>query len=408
MSASSPALEGLREGLPEGTKCLGASCVAGPVGRIFPPRQLAAALALGSIALVILGLQPQLLGAMAAAGRLDATSVGLAATAELVSLGTCTALAALLVPSTAPAAWIGALAALGQALAMVATPHLAGAQVIVARALAGSCEGVMLWLAVGLITRSRDPERWSGVFFVCQTGLQLAMATLFSLLVLPRWGVAGAWQVLALLAFLGAGVALGAPLRLSPLRAQGETVRIVPSHLFALAGVGLHMAFLVTLWVYLHPLALAEGLRARVPETAVAAALGAQVLGGALATVLGPRWPLLPTLAGVGLLNLAILALLGLAPGAGAFTAAIALFGGAWLFVMPFHVRFLIAIDPSRRVALGLPTAQLAGSSLGPLLAALLVAGHPVGAVLWLAGTLLLAGTGLVLALGRTLERTTS
>jgi hypothetical protein len=72
------------------------------------------------------------------------------------------------------------------------------------------------------------------------------------------------------------------------------------------------------------------------------------------------------------------------------FIAATAAFGFLWLFAMPFQIPVLIAADPSRRSAELVGGAQLAGASLGPLLAARLVSDGDVDYVLSL-GTVTLA-----------------
>ena len=52
-----------------------------------PPRQVQAALLLGSLALLILGLQPLLLGELFTSGRASLDGLGLVAMGEIVALG---------------------------------------------------------------------------------------------------------------------------------------------------------------------------------------------------------------------------------------------------------------------------------------------------------------------------------
>lgn len=49
------------------------------------------------------------------------------------------------------------------------------------------------------------------------------------------------------------------------------------------------------------------------------------------------------------------------------------MFGFLWLFSLPFMVPMVIAADPTRRAAVLVGGAELAGGSLGPLLASFVV-----------------------------------
>ena len=100
--------------------------------------------------------------------------------------------------------------------------------------------------------------------------------------------------------------------------------------------------------------------------------LAMQVLGAVAATVLADRIAARATIVVVALANLIILAALAWGP-VGAFLPATALFGFLWMFVLPFQIPLVIAADPTRRAAALIGGAQLTGSSLGPLTAAMLV-----------------------------------
>jgi MFS transporter, DHA1 family, inner membrane transport protein len=105
-----------------------------------------------------------------------------------------------------------------------------------------------------------------------------------------------------------------------------------------------------------------------------------QVIGGSVAAMVVRRWRLGPTLA----FSAMVIVVIGLAihrlaaPNPWGFAALCAVFGFAWLFQMPFHIRLAFDIDPRGRIALLVPAAQLLGSGFGPLAASFSVHGDDV------------------------------
>ncbi|OYX68017.1 MAG: hypothetical protein B7Y81_17960 [Caulobacter sp. 32-67-35] len=331
-----------------------------PLAVTSPPRHEAAvSQGIGVVALLIAGLQPVILGALEREGRLSTAEIGLTATVELMALGVACGLAAAFLKPTHIRLKI-ALACLAHAGAMLATTLASGAEVILARGVAGACAGVMLWLAIGVIARSSRPERASGVFVTVQTFAQLVLAAALPALVMGRWGVNGALVSLAVISLLAAGAALAGPDRFSVLpKPEGGGGKLGAAPLGGLLAVFLYMAFIVALWVYLEPLAAQAGLSPREAGLAVALALGLQVLGGAAATLVGDR-------------------------------------GFLWLFALPFQTLLLIRLDPTRRAAMQLGAAQLLGSSAGPLAASLVVGDGEVGRALALSAVCLTAALALI------------
>ena len=55
------------------------------------------------------------------------------------------------------------------------------------------------------------------------------------------------------------------------------------------------------------------------------------------------------------------------------FVGICAVFGFVWMFLMPFHVRLALRVDPSGRLAVFGAGLQLLGSALGPLVASVVV-----------------------------------
>jgi hypothetical protein len=361
----------------------------------FTPLETSVVLFAGVIGVLILGLQPVLLGALVDEHRLSLPELGEVATLELLTMAAAASLAgARLRPERLRL--VAVLAGLGLAVCDAATIRCHGSGILALRALAGIPSGILMWITAGMITRSALPHRWSAVYLTVQTLAQFICSTAFSESVIPRFGVNGALLVLAA---LGASTALTAPLlprRYLPLpHVAGSTPRTSGRGLAALGAIVIYMAFIQGVWVYMEPLAHQLGFSARVAGIAASVCLGMQVVGGAAATWFAGRLRYFPTFVVVSAFNLAILGLLASHPGTAIFLAGWALYGLLWLFVMPFQVPLTIEADPTRRAAMQIVSAGLLGSSLGPWLASLLVSetdaqgGLALGAS-WVVGSLII------------------
>lgn len=357
------------------------------------------ALGVGVTALLIAGLQPVILGGLEREGRLTSSQIGLAATVELLALGlTCGLAAAFMKPDRVRLKMT--VVCLAHAAAMLATAWTSGVGVIALRTLSGVFAGLMLWMAISMVSRAERPERASGVFVTGQTLAQLILAAALPATVVPRFGINGALAVLTAISVVTALAAALGPDRFSPLpKPDAGHGKLGLRPFAALAAAFLWLAFIVAVWVYLEPLAALSGLTPQQAGLAVAVALGLQVLGGAAATVAGRRWSPAPVLIAVGLANAAILAVLWRGPGVPVFMGAVAVFGFLWLFALPFQTLLIIQADPTRRAAMQLGTAQLLGSSFGPLAASMVVADGDVTHAIGLSVLLLGAAVALVSAL---------
>ena len=162
----------------------------------FRASAIVAVLAIGVVGVLIAGLQPQLLGMMATEGRLSAARLGVVATVELLAMGLGAGGAGAIVRVN----WLcpaGAGAAIVLIIADAVTPLAAGGAIIAVRAAAGLAEGTLIWLAIGFIARTANPGRWAAIYLMAQTFAQLLIAALFAGSVLPRWGSAGGFALLA-------------------------------------------------------------------------------------------------------------------------------------------------------------------------------------------------------------------
>lgn len=365
-------------------------------GARLSPDRIVAILAVGVIGVLIPGLQPQLLGALEAEGTLGATALGVLATVELLAMGLAAGGAGFVLPS-ARLREIAGVALIVTGALDITTPMLGTGAIFPARIAAGLAEGVLVWIAIGFIVRSRRPERWAGIYLAVQTLAQFALATLIGLL-----GASAGRGFMLLAAVTVAGL-LALPWLPRAYAAHEEAAggRPPPRGLAALAGVLLYLAFIVAIWVYIEPLARQQQVGQAAIRLAPPLALAMQVLGAATATLLAERVPARLTALLVGVVNLGLLGLIGAPPSDAAFVAAVAAFGFLWLFVMPFQIPIVIAADPSRRAAMLIGGAQLTGSSLGPFLAALLVSDADVSPVLWFGGACAAMGVAALIGAGR-------
>ncbi|MEO6216722.1 MAG: hypothetical protein ABIO86_11875 [Sphingomonas sp.] len=359
---------------------------------------ISAAMIVGIVGVLIAGLQPQLLGALAREGRLSDTQLGLTATIELLAMGLAAGGIGLLIKPVRLRT-ITAAATIIVVLADCITPSLSGGEIMLARVVAGLASGVLIWITIGLIARATSPERWAGIFLMTQTLAQFGVAAILAG-VIPLSGAHGGFLALGGISLI-ALLCLPCLPRSYPPLARGDEIAALPPRagMAALVSVLIYLAFVVGLWVYLEPLAI----RGRIDPGAVALAvpigLGAQVAGALLATLIVGRVKAFWVVLAVAATNLVLLALFAGEPAAPLFLAATGIFGFLWMFIMPFQLELVIIADPTRRAATLIGGAQLIGSSLGPLLASLLVGEKQVGNVLWMGAACILASTLIIVGL---------
>ena len=366
----------------------------------FRPREMASALGLGLMGLLVGGLFPLLLGGLAAEGRLSAVELGAAATSETLVLGLVTAACAAWLPPSR-LRWIGAAAMLALALANGASMGRSHLALVGVRTLAGVPEGVLLWLAIGLITRTRLPERWTGVLTLGQPASQAAVAAALDALVLPRLGIDGGFVTLAALCVVGAAGAAALPRAYAPLaNLEGPPTPLPTLGRLSLAAMAAYLGAVTLVAVFLGPMAAARGLSEASLSTAVTTALAAQTLGAVLATVLSGRLAPIRSLLVAAPVALGAIAALSLARSGLMFAAADAAFGFAAFYGMPTLVALAIQADPTRRSAMQSGAAQLLGSAAAPLLGAGAAAAG-LGAVMGLAAAMLAASVGAFVIVAR-------
>jgi MFS family permease len=375
-------------------------------GPSFSGVEAGAAIAIGVVSLLIAGELAVLLGGLADEHRLSASAIGLSAALEAVTMGIATGLAGVfLKPRRLRLLGIGATLVL--ALIDLATIRLHDNGILAARAAAGIPEGLLLWITIGMIARTATPERWSAVLFTALTIAQLAVATALAALVLPRFGANGGFILLAVVSLAGVVIALFVPDHYPPLPDEGQANGGAPPPRgwIALVATFIFVSSAGAVGIYLEPLAHQAGLSAGVAQTALSVSLAAQILGGALVTILAGRIHYFAVFVVGTVVTLGMWAVYGFAAPAWLFIASTAGLGFVNIFLSPFLVPMTIEADPSRRAAVQSGAAQLLGGAFGPLLASRVVDDTHARGALYLGVVLVLVGLAIIAGLHFTARR---
>lgn len=357
-----------------------------PHARELSTAELVSALLVGTVGVLMVGVQPIVLGALVDAHQVTLEGVGLVAMGEIIALGLGVALGDILLPVThvpRVTLWAALCAA---ALNLLSTTCSGDVALLAMRALTGLAEGGLVWGTTAVVVRSANPPRMGAVYFVVQTLAQALLGAVLAHGVIPAWGWPGAFQVLAVTCLMAAVLAWWQPRHLKPLApATLSGFEWTTSSVLPLAAVFCQLATLGAFWAYLEPMGQAVGLDAQAAQSLVSVVLVMQVLGGALSTLLVRRLPPLAVLMGASVvLGSVVLYIQHLHPGeTQGFVVACAVFGLVWLFMLPFHIGLALRADPSGRLASLVPAAQLLGSAMGPLVASVVVVGEDASAVPW-------------------------
>jgi MFS transporter, DHA1 family, inner membrane transport protein len=327
-------------------------------------------LLVGSIALLMLGLQPLLLGQLFSAGSVTADGIGPVAMGEIASLGLGVVLADLFLPRRGLRGVV-IVASLAIVVLDVITCAVWGDMPItLVRAATGLAEGVLVWLTTYIIVCSYKPECLAAVFIVVQIMIQALVSIFLLSIVLPLFGWQGGFVVLAGLSLLPCMLIRALPRDFPPMREQPT-----PGIGWSIAGLlplvlsFLQMAAIGAIWAYMAPLGNSFNLSESEIGTLVSVVILMQALGGIVSIFTIHRLNAVCvvflgaiTLGGIGFvlmqlthIDLALLFVL------------LALFGFTWLFTMPFYISLALKVDPSGRVALLIPAMQFIGSAAGPL-----------------------------------------
>src|SRR5258708_27934370 len=141
----------------------------------------------GTIGILIPGVQPVVLAALLAEQHITLMQLGHAASVELLSMGLAAALAAaFLPPRRLPA--IALITSLVLAAGNWLTPFAMGEMGTAVRALTGFTRGILIWVAACLVARSAAPHRSAGPYLSLQTLTQLLFVAGMSIWAQPKRG----------------------------------------------------------------------------------------------------------------------------------------------------------------------------------------------------------------------------
>lgn len=361
----------------------------------FTPAATAAMLLVGVVAGMIPALQGLLLPELAREGRLTLPQLGQVAMAEALGTLLAIAVANARLRTRRLKLFTICVTVIGASLDL-ATPHLSGFGIVGARFLHGICSGSLLWMWTSFLTRTANPGRLVAFDVALQASIIALLASWFSASIIPDYGVAGAFRVFAAV-YGGVGLmALMIPDEFAALPGQEGSVRPTMTGFVGLIVVFALVSAIVGTWVYLKPFGEKVGLTPDQTNLAISVALGCKV-GASLLMTLIAGW-LRPTRALLCLSGASIVTILFLlnAHSPMLFIGGAAVFAFLWMCTIPLLIPFLIEIDPTRRSAIHIGTAQLLGAASGPGLASIAVGAGDASTALMMTASLYALG-GLVM-----------
>jgi predicted MFS family arabinose efflux permease len=354
-------------------------------------RTLVTSILIGSCALLVLGVQPVLLGAMVQEGRIAEAQVGNLVTIEMLAmvLGSLAGIGLLRRMGARVVIGVAGLVLAAMNLAMTGQSGMASLSLL--RAVAGLSEGVLVASALVAISRVARAERASAIFLAAQTLLQAVVAATLPFIVAGSSRTDTALLALAIAGAIAAAAALSLPQHLEPAAPDSERGALTPASLTALLGAGLFLGAIVSVWSYFGLWLVHYGYPPTFEGTAISLCLVAQVVGALTAARFGERLPNRQTISACALAGALLVGLFFVGrDNANAILAASMAFGFVWLFTLPFFAGWLIEIDPGRRAILYLTAFQLGGAALLPSVAGAAVGSFSVDAALIFSGAIFL------------------
>jgi len=357
---------------------------------------VAAGLFLGTVAFMVTGIQPVLLGALAEEGRLSDAALGRIAWVEVLALALASAIGPrVLRVGSARRTIAAACLVLALSNAVVYFSHDT-TLLIGSRLVAGLMEGLLLATTNIAITRGVHPERLSALFLMVSAIPQVAASYLLPAVVMPRLGADSGFGLLFVMAAAGVGVAflLGKEIQDAPPDQAAARVW-TPAVLLGLAGVVLQNAGNGAGWEYQARVGENLHFSGQVVGTAIASDLVFQIIGTFAVAWIAWRLPFRTVLLLSCFIQAAILVAMGRVHSPYAYISVCAMFGAMWLGVNPFQVSLLVDLDKTRQAALLLASLQLVGFGTGPLICSFFVRPGNIEAAFWCAAGLVMASFAL-------------
>lgn len=358
------------------------------------PSAIIAAMLIGAAAMMVLGLQPILLGSLTAQGRLSEAGLGQAAMVEILAFAAGAAAGSVLMRSGSMRVRVilASLILITVNLGMYAASS--PAVVLMLRGAAGLMEGLLLSATLMILTHSLHPARMNGLFMAFSTAPQIAGAYLLPAVIMPRLGLDSGFAILASLALIAMLAARFIPDTVEvEERAEHGGIDWTPSLAFVMLAAFIQSAGIGAAWSYTERLGHQHGMSPSLIGAAIAASLLLQCVGALAAAWLSAH--LLPRIALVGsaLVQVMIVGAMAASQSSAVFIVATCLFGLFWLALQPFLVAQLLILDRSRGAAIVMAPILLVGLGLGPLLVSFSMHDGDVrGGFWWSAGFFAIAG----------------
>jgi predicted MFS family arabinose efflux permease len=323
---------------------------------------------IGIAGILAVGFAPLFLTDLYNEGRVPLSFIGFGFSLELLGVGLGTVVCSRVLGEQASARRVAATLI---ALAVVNAASIFADELLqlLVRFVAGLIGGVLVGATISAIVRSAAPTRNSAIYLTGQTVVQFGIALLLTGLISPRFGSNGSFVVIALFA-LGA---LPFTLHLRPValsQSAEQDADFAPlqwHHWTALLVIGLVMASLSSVVSYSEVHLAALELPQELVDLAIPIVLIGQILGGCVAMVLSGRvshsWLIPIMILGI----CASMIALGITTKAPQLLLLYAAVGFGWMFLGPFFVGWLLALDPTYSVARLFAAAQLLGIAVGPL-----------------------------------------
>jgi predicted MFS family arabinose efflux permease len=342
-----------------------------------------AALVVGTLGVATLLVLPALLGVVRRDYGFEEAQLGSFSFADLGGVTVGSAIGAKLLPK------IGIRQGTRMGLVVAAAANIASATIaaywplLTLRVIAGTGAGVCVAVCFVELGRSKQVDRNFSLYLISQgifgaAGLK-AIPWLSTLV--------GAAGVFSSLAALYTAALLFTPCLRSHTHGSSEEARVTPAGFAAWMGLGAFLAYFVgqgAIWAFVGVIGVRGGVDLQAAATGLAVAMLAGLCGAGMAAVLGSRSGRLgPLMLGL-LMALTSLTLLSLPLDAVRFAVATCLFQVAWNFTIPYQLAVIAGADPTGRMVGWTAFASLAGSAIGPAIAAVALDAAGVVGVLWL------------------------
>lgn len=361
---------------------------------------IASSMVIGTASLMILGIQPVLLGALTQEGRIGEAALGRLATVEVLALAIGSAIGVRVLRKGRIAGKVALgcllLAAFNVAIYLSHTP----ATLFLTRGAAGLLEGFILGAAIVVITHSKAPDRLNGLFLALQTIPQAFLAYALPVSILPRLGADGGFAILAGLAAVSAVAAFALTERHPPrIEATASTRNVWTAPIAGiLLAVTLQNAAIGGAWNYAERIAVQFHIAPQFVGSALSTSLMFQVAGAFAVAWFAWRLPFRVVTVLGPLCQAAVIVLIASAKSPALYFGSTAAFGLFWLALNPFQVRLLIDMEPTRQAVMIGTAITLFGLSAGPLLSSLGVGPGDVRGAFWIAASLMLVSSAVFAA----------